>query len=344
MAQPPKKNVPTLAARLAKVHVLVVDDDIEILQLIRSMLMELGFVHVSTATDGAEAISMLKNKNVMRQREIDMVITDWNMAPVSGLELIRFIRTSPDCSNPYMPIIMLSGRGEWSDVEKARDAGFSEYIIKPFTAKALTDRIMLCAENPRVFVSSASYKGPSRRRRGGDLPPGVTADRRLHTIENNMAGKAFKGKIGFDINMRQIFTPESINGAQQVIDDSTDRFLQWVMRDIGALMHTLRNAQQNNEPSRYLGALQRRAFSIKSHAGTFGYDLGTQVAKSLFAICDKPLPNSENQLRIIEKHIETLHHIFQHRVKGMGGEVGAELIAGLDDLIRKYKQKPDGQS
>jgi two-component system, chemotaxis family, chemotaxis protein CheY len=337
-----KSNIPTLAARLARVHVLVVDDDIEILQLIRSLLSQLGFVHISTATDGAEAINMLKDRKATRLREIDMVITDWNMEPVTGLELVRFIRTSPDCPNPYMPIIMLSGRGEWSDVEKARDAGFSEYVIKPFTAKALCDRIMLCAENPRVFVSSASYKGPSRRRRGGELPPGVTSDRRQRKVENNMAGKAFKGKIGFDINVRQIFTPENVEGAQQVIEDTTSRFHEWVMRDISALNHTLRNAQQNNDPARYLGAFQRRAFSIKSRAGIFGYDLATQVAKSLFAICDKPLGDADNQLRIIEKHIATLHHIFQNDVKGMGGEVGIELIAGLNDLIRKYKQKPNG--
>lgn len=341
MAIVTNSNLPTLAARLAKVHVLVVDDDMEILQLVRGLLMKLGFHHITSATDGSEAIAMLKDKKLLREREIDLIITDWNMTPLSGIELMKFVRTSSESPNPYIPIIMLSGRGDWEDVEKARDAGFSEYLIKPFSAKALCDRILLCVENPRAFVSTATYKGPSRRRREAvNLPPGVEFDRRTRNSENNLPGKALKGKIGFDINMRQIFTKENVENAQEFIDDSAHRFREIAMRDVGALLHTLRNAQQTGNVEKHIGKLQRLAFSLKSHAGTFGYDLGTQVAKSLQNICDKPLDAPEQELIIIEKHIATLHLIFQKDVKGTGGPVGVELMNGLNALIRKYKEKP----
>lgn len=335
------QNLPSLAARLAKVHALVVDDDVEILQLLRGLLIKLGFEHITTATDGSDAIAMLKNKKLMRDREVDLLITDWNMTPLSGLELMKFVRTNKDSPNPYMPIVMLSGRGGWADVERARDAGFSEYLIKPFSAKALCDRIMLCVENPRAFVSTDDYKGPSRRRKEAvKLPPGVTADRRTRNAENSLPGKALKGKIGFDINMRQIFTKESIAGAQGFIDDNAERYRELALRDIGQLHHTLRNAQQFNNTERYLSKLDKLAFSIKSHAGTFGYDLGSQVANSLQSICQNPLDVPQSELIVIEKHIETLHHIFRHDVKGRGGDTGDALMNGLNDLIRKYKEKP----
>src|SRR5687768_12817011 len=124
-------NLPTLAKRLAKVRVLLVDDDVEMLQLLRGLLKQLGFLQIITATDGSEAIALLSDKKAMREHEIDLIITDWNMTPVTGIELLRFIRTSAESPNQYMPVIMLSGRGEWSDVEHARDAGFTEYLIKP---------------------------------------------------------------------------------------------------------------------------------------------------------------------------------------------------------------------
>lgn len=334
-------NLPTLAARLAKVHVLIVDDDAEMLQLLRGLLARLGFVHITSATDGSEAISLLKDKRQMREREVDLIITDWNMTPVSGIELLRFVRTSPESFNPYLPIIMLSGRGDWADVERARDAGFSEYLIKPFSAKALCDRVVLCVENPRAFVSTATYKGPSRRRRDtGQLPAGVPFDRRQRNAENNLPGKALKGKIGFDINMRQIFDKENIEGAQSYIDDSAAHYREVALRDVASLMHTLRNMQQTGNVAGHTGKLQRLAFSIKSHAGTFGYDLGTQVAKSLQDICAKPAGAPEQNTVVIEKHIATLHHIFQKDVKGNGGPVGTELLSGLEALIRKYRGKP----
>ncbi|MCH2548272.1 MAG: hypothetical protein MK052_11790, partial [Alphaproteobacteria bacterium] len=241
----------------------------------------------------------------------------------------------------YVPIIMLSGRGGWDDVEKARDAGFSEFLIKPFSAKALCDRILLCVENPRAFVSTSSYTGPSRRRREAvKLPPGVTKDRRKRDSENNLPGKALKGKIGFDINMRQIFTPETVTKAQNHIDQQAEKYRERAMHDIGVLLHTLRNAQQYSSPEKHMAKFERMAFSLKSLAGIFGYDLGSNVANSLLAICQKPLDNTEHELVLLEKHIKTLHHIFQNDVKAMGGAVGTELLSSLNALIKKYQTMP----
>ncbi|MGB1540260.1 MAG: response regulator, partial [Rickettsiales bacterium] len=244
-------NIPKLAARLAKIHVLVVDDDAEIQGLVRSMLRELGFENVTTATDGTEAIRILKRNQ--RKQEVDLVIADWQMKPLDGLELLKYIRTSAESPNRYLPFIMLTGKGEKQDVEKARDQGFNEYLIKPFTAKALCDRITLCVDQPREFVTTPQYTGPSRRRRGKELPEGVSEDRRRRDSGNRLTGKALKGKIGFEITMKQIFTPQIIAAAQSVADDRQAAFLERVKREMAELFHIYRNAAQVEDPKKYYG-------------------------------------------------------------------------------------------
>lgn len=332
-------NIPTLSSRLSKVHVLLVDDDTEILQLMRGLLSRLGFSHITTAVDGAEAVAILKNKREWARHEIDIVITDWNMGPVDGLELMRFIRTSPDSPNQYLPIIMLTGRSDRQDVEKARDAGFTEFLVKPFTAKALCERIILCVDQPREFIAIANYTGPSRRRRKekADLPEGVSEDRRQRETKGAQPGKALKGKIGFDINMKQIFTPAIVSDAQRFIEGHAEHFRTWAMKDVGELYHIIRNAQLLEKPEKYYGRIRRIAFSLKSHAGTFGYDLASRVAKSLMVSVERPLENPKNQLIVLEKHIDTLRIIFADDVRNEANIVGDELLRGLSALIEKYR-------
>lgn len=332
-----KTTIPTLAARLSKVHVLVVDDDVEILQLLRGILDKLGFEHISAYTDASVPIRMFKNNEFTPP--IDLVITDWNMQPVSGLEFMTFLRHSSESPSPYMPIIMLSGYGEWKDVEIARDKGFSEYLVKPFSAKSLCDRIVLCVESPREFVSTDTYKGPSRRRRDGRLPVGVKEDRRKRTATNSIPGKALKSKIGYDINARQIFTREHVGEAQEFIDNAADAFRERAMKDIAELHHTYRNACLVPESEKYINTIKRRAFSLKSRAGIYGYHLASLVAKSLYSVCERPFPNPQSQLTVIEKHIETLRTIFVRDIQGEGDEVASQLLEGLETLILKYKKR-----
>ena len=153
-------------SRLARVQILVVDNDEFMSHLVKDVLNNIGFHNVIWAKDGVQAIEMIKNQ------PIDLVITDCQMEPMSGYELIRHVRNAADSPNKFLPIIMLTGNGERVDIEHARDAGVTEYVIKPFTAKALADRICLVVENPRKFVISPSFNGPDRRRKQAGMPGG----------------------------------------------------------------------------------------------------------------------------------------------------------------------------
>lgn len=152
--------------RLGKVSVLVVDDDKAISNLVKNVLKNLGFGNVIVVHDGAEGLRILETN------AIDLVITDWEMEPMTGVEMTQKIRKI-DSNKRFLPVIMLTGHGEKQEIEMARDCGITEYLIKPFTAKTLCSRIMMVIESPRSFILSNAYKGPSRRRRNQMPPDGV---------------------------------------------------------------------------------------------------------------------------------------------------------------------------
>lgn len=158
--------------RLAKVSVLVVDDDKAISNLIKNVLQNLGFGTVVVVHNAIEALDILE------KTPVDLVISDWEMPQMNGVEMTRRIRAM-DSNTRFTPIIMLTGHGEKQEIEMARDCGITEYIIKPFTAKSLCSRLTMVIDSPRSFIFSKGYKGPSRRRR--NLPPPEGQERRIRT-------------------------------------------------------------------------------------------------------------------------------------------------------------------
>ena len=94
----------------------------------------------------------------------DIVITDWSMPIFDGLELAQMIRQPESKGNPYAPIIMLTGHSEKRRVTVARDAGVTEFLAKPISAKALYERIVNVVASPRSFIRTKTYFGPDRRR------------------------------------------------------------------------------------------------------------------------------------------------------------------------------------
>lgn len=160
------------SGKLSSVSVLVVDDDYNLAQITRSILSQLGFGQVHLAYNGQQALALL------RQKQVDLIISDWEMDSMNGLEFVREVRRIPFGTIRFVPVIMLTGHAERKDVETARDAGVSEFVVKPFSAKALSDKIVLVIDRPRRFVSSSSYNGPDRRRKEVK----IDEDKRSHKI------------------------------------------------------------------------------------------------------------------------------------------------------------------
>jgi CheY-like chemotaxis protein len=145
-------------ASLQSLQVLLVDDNQHMRAITTAVLQSAGVRKVLEASDGAAALDML------REHPVDVAIVDFNMFPLDGVEFTRLVRNSPDSTNPYLPIIMMTGHSEKSRVFEARDAGVTEFVVKPITAKAILDRMQAVIFHPRAFLKTEGYFGPDRRR------------------------------------------------------------------------------------------------------------------------------------------------------------------------------------
>ncbi len=143
---------------LQALQVLLVDDNQHMRAITSAVLQSAGVRTVREASDGGAALE------VLRDQAVDLAIVDFNMFPLDGVEFTRLVRNSPDSANPYLPIIMMTGHSEKSRVYEARDAGVTEFVVKPITAKAILDRIQSVIFRPRPFVKTEDYFGPDRRR------------------------------------------------------------------------------------------------------------------------------------------------------------------------------------
>lgn len=143
---------------IAKVNFLVIEDNDHMRSLLRNILNALGAQFIREARDVAGAYEMLS------AFPVDIIICDWQMAPVSGLDFVKELRKK-ESPHRFMPIIMLTAHSEMTRVTEARDAGVNEFVIKPISANTLYTRIREIIRNPRPFVETASYFGPDRRRR-----------------------------------------------------------------------------------------------------------------------------------------------------------------------------------
>jgi len=146
-------------ATFSTLKALIVEDNVHMRTLLRSLLIALGMKDVYEAANGADAFVLL------REKRPDLVLSDLTMSPVDGIAFTREVRLSEASPNPYVPIIMITGHTERHRVETARDAGVTEFLAKPITAQNLFLRIAEIVERPRPYVRSAGYFGPDRRRR-----------------------------------------------------------------------------------------------------------------------------------------------------------------------------------
>jgi two-component system, chemotaxis family, chemotaxis protein CheY len=113
--------------------VLVVDDYQTMIRIIRNLLKQLGFENVDEAADGAEALAK------MREKKYGLVISDWNMEPMTGYELLREVRAD-DTLRPT-PFIMVTAESKTENVIAAKKAGVNNYIVKPFNVQTLKSKM-----------------------------------------------------------------------------------------------------------------------------------------------------------------------------------------------------------
>ncbi len=114
-------------------QVLIVDDYKTMLRIIRNLMKQLGFNNVDEATDGSAALQKLRDK------KYGLVISDWNMEPMTGLQLLREVRADGELK--AMPFVMITAESKTENVIAAKQAGVNNYIVKPFNAATLKSKL-----------------------------------------------------------------------------------------------------------------------------------------------------------------------------------------------------------
>ena len=326
--------------------------------LVKNILSTLGCNRIFVVADGQDVLTLMKEERV------DFVITDWDNKTLNGLDLTLYLRKSLDSVNRMIPIIMLTARNAHRDIQAARDAGITEYIVKPFTSKILLERIYDIVKEPRGFVICKSYIGPDRRRVSSlALPPNPDEDhhyfeRKPPIIVNKgilqqlilddtprmiMPDYTLKQKIGFDIAPELIINPLTVARSEAEVQKVRNEFLQSMIKDVESLQNAYNILIQSpdNAPQ-LIKIIESASFSIKSRAGIFGYLRATEVAGQLHTFCRRYYDKYNGQhMIILEKHIQALSTIFVHQITGDGGEIGKQLIIDLARLINKYIHRTD---
>jgi two-component system chemotaxis response regulator CheY len=150
-----------------QLNVLVVDDNAFMRKMVRSLLTNIGVKKVYEACDGIAGLELI------RAVSPDVVILDWEMPLLNGPEFVRIVRSPGVFPLPDIPIIMLTAHGERRRIVEAVRIGVNEFLCKPVSAKALTDRFISILVKPRVSVHVGEYYGPEPRKLVGPPPEPV---------------------------------------------------------------------------------------------------------------------------------------------------------------------------
>ncbi len=115
------------------IKILVVDDISTMRRIVKNLLTDVGFVNIAEAEDGGSALAFLRNN------ACDLVVTDWNMPGMTGIDLLRGIRADPKLAR--LPVLMVTAEAKRDQIIEAAQAGVNGYIIKPFTAQTLHEKM-----------------------------------------------------------------------------------------------------------------------------------------------------------------------------------------------------------
>lgn len=325
------------------VKLLLVDSDIQIAKVVQNSLLEMGFRkihHVRNSTDALVYIS---------KEEVDILITEWLISPMNGVELVRHLRLSKNSPNRGIPIIMLTGKGEMVDVMTARDVGITEFLVKPFTIQNLYDRLEYLIERPRDFVLSEQFVGPDRRRKNRSAK--ITEERRKFSPKKIakpedglpppnetpllvLPDHQIKQKIGLLVSLSNIITPEMLRSAQDKINAMQDESMAWIREDMEELERSFQIFQENASDVGALANMQSAALAIKSRSGIFGFSIPSEIGRMLYLfLCTDYIPLRKVHNATVQQCIESLKVVFANDPTAKTGLPG-QLVKELEDMIQ----------
>jgi CheY-like chemotaxis protein len=337
-----------------RLSVLIVEESKFVAAMLSEILREFRVGSVQVAREGSEAVGILRsigrNKEAAAVLAIDVVIADYALLGVDGPMLLRWIRQRPDSPDRFLPLIMLSAAADNRKVQECRDLGVSEFLVKPFSVKAVAEHLLGIVDHPRPFLHTHDYFGPDRRRQSRSAPG---LERRVATKDDielvysgkrtrpeNSRAKAFlyqlpnrlREKIAGGKRGPLVIDPAILEGAERQLDRLEGDYSEWVKGSLQRLYRAyhLAAAEELGTRAATIAGMNRIALELRGQGSTFGYPLITEFAKSLYECTENAKLVDDTLLHFIKDHIDGITVVIRDRMKGMAGEVGTALVAGLE--------------
>jgi hypothetical protein len=148
---------------------------------------------------------------------------------------------------------------------------------------------------------------------------------------------SLKDRIGSDVNLRDILKPEVIEEAQQVIDEKKDEYLDLIRQDIAQMEAIFEKMPDVQVDMQLLATLLQHAQNVRDRAGTFHYQLASDIARSLINYSGRIRQDDAHYRLVLRKHLDGIQTVFRENITGSGGLVGVDLLESLQLLIEKYR-------
>lgn len=344
---------------LDRVTIMLVEDNSFIRQTLEDLLRHFRVVKISTFKDGEEAISYLKDMKRVSNAGPDIIISDLIMSPINGQLLLRWVRTSKESPNRFVPFIMMSGAADREFVSSIRDLGVSEFLAKPFSVQSVFTHLSGAIERPRSFIATKAYFGPDRRRMKSAGPTGTDERRRegdghityVYSADKTVTAKSasdvwcfklpntLKEKIdGGGTSGPPVLPDDIMEKAEQSLQRAALDFSTWAREYLQNLAALCVEAETKPERRRnYFSEINLLAHELRGQGGTFGYPLISVFGKMLYEATLDTVPESDSQVGIVEAHIDAMRAVIRDKISGDGGQVGKEVQASLQAAIERHQ-------
>lgn len=337
------------------ITILLVEDSDQVRDLLTSILRCLGIGKILKARDGGEAIEILKSyprdHRKLHGCGIDLIISDWIMSPVDGISLLRWIRQHQDSPNPFIPFIMISGVSDVTKITRARDLGANAFLAKPFSIDDITGHLQSLLTREDVFVKADNFFGPDRRKKNTEKnnnnrrnPFDQSEKAKKYRVLSIMPKKSKNTPVvpSVPADKYPIVDPQIMVEIRKELTKQNQDFFEVILKYIYLLESDCQSAYNLEDSKRnpFFKRLNNIAHELRSLGGIFEFPLIAIVAQSLYDLTSIH-DFTDDCLKLIKDHIDAFKAIIRMKIKGMGGDVGRELINALDAANNRFIHRHD---
>jgi CheY-like chemotaxis protein len=335
----------------ANITALIAEDNEHSRSLLGSALRNAGVGKIVAKSDGRDAIGFLEKVHDQVDSElyppIEAVFANWDMGPIDGMLLLKWIRRHQQSPNRFMPFVLLTPEITKVKVDEAINAGAHEIIPKPFPREAVNRALENLIERHRLFVRTSLYFGPDRRRKRIDFSK---MERREISEEGGEGGEEAWDQAAPDVHFYRIPNiilekAQSKSGKSNLVIDekieedlenSAEDYSDWIKTRINGMNFSLNEARDDIAVvGQSFQDINNTAEELRAQAATFGYPLLSNMAKSLSVVTNTAVSVSEKRLDLIKTHIDALDMVVKLRLRGDGGDQGKMIVRSLGDATRK---------